>query len=64
MFPGETVQSRKALGEDVSADPHIGPFIVMLSAGGSGFYIGTMVVACGDDACDTCNEYPWAKPFT
>lgn len=57
MFPGETVLSRKALGEDVDKNPHIGPFKVMTSQGSGLSYIGTMFLSCGVAGCEECDEY-------
>lgn len=54
MFPGETVLSQKALG--MPEDPHAGPFKVTYSGSGL-FYIGTMVLTCGQPVCEECREY-------
>jgi flavoprotein len=39
------------------ADPHTGPFKVMRSQGSGLYYVGTMLLACGDKGCEDCQEY-------
>lgn len=53
MFPGETILSQKALGQEV--DPHVSPFQVMRSGGG--WYVGTTYVACGEASCKECSGW-------
>lgn len=52
MIPGETILSQRALGMKV--DPHIGEFKVIRSQGNGYFYVGTMMIACGNPKCDDC----------
>lgn len=56
MLPGETVLSRKSLGMDLD-EPHTGPFKVIKSMGSGLYYVGTMLLACGNKDCEDCQEY-------
>ncbi len=52
MFPGETILSQKDLGMPI--DKHCGEFKVIRSEGSGNYYIGTMMVSCGESDCEDC----------
>lgn len=56
MIPGETILSQRAMG--MPEDPHTGEFKVLRSQGSGLYYVGTMLVACGDENCRECGDYP------
>jgi hypothetical protein len=37
-------------------DEHVGPFKVIRSQGSGLYYIGTMVLCCGETTCDDCGD--------
>lgn len=55
MIPGETVLSQKSLG--MTINKHTGDFKVIRSQGSGLYYVGTMLVCCGDKTCAECADY-------